>query len=76
PLSIAQLAISLYAADKGYLDDLPVPQILPFEHALHQFMQANHGDLMQKIVDTGDWNADIEGTFKSALDEFKKTGSW
>jgi F-type H+-transporting ATPase subunit alpha len=76
PLSIAQLAISLYAADKGYLDDLPVPQILPFEHALHQFMQANHGDLMKKIVDTGDWNADIEGTFKSALDEFKKTGSW
>jgi len=76
PLSIAQLAISLYAADKGYLDDLPVAQILPFEHALHQFMQANHGDLMKKIVETGDWNADIEGTFKSALDEFKKTGSW
>ena len=39
-------------------------------------MQANYGDLMKKIVDTGDWNADIEGTFKSALDEFKKTGSW
>ncbi|HKT40953.1 MAG TPA: F0F1 ATP synthase subunit alpha [Rhodanobacteraceae bacterium] len=76
PLTIAQMAVSLYAADSGYLDDLPIPQILPFEHALHQFMQANHGDLMKKIVDTGDWNADIEGTFKSALDEFKKTGSW
>jgi F-type H+-transporting ATPase subunit alpha len=76
PLSIAQLAISLYAAEKGYLDDVPLAQILPFEHALHQFMQSNHGDLMKKIVDTGDWNADIEGTFKSALDEFKKTGSW
>ena len=76
PLSIAQLAASLYAAEKGYLDDVPLAQILPFEHALHQFMQSNHGDLMKKIVDTGDWNADIEGTFKSALDEFKKTGSW
>ena len=76
PLSIAQLAISLYAAEKGYLDDLPLDKILPFEHALHQFMQANHGDLMKKIVDTGDWNDDIESTFKSALDEFKKTGSW
>jgi F-type H+-transporting ATPase subunit alpha len=31
---------------------------------------------MKKIVDSGDWNADIEGTFKAALDEFKKTGSW
>jgi len=76
PLSIAQLAVSLYAAEKGYLDDVPLAQILPFEHALHQFMQSNHGDLMKKIVDSGDWNADIEGTFKSALDEFKKTGSW
>jgi F-type H+-transporting ATPase subunit alpha len=76
PLSIAQLAVSLYAAEKGYLDDVPLAQILPFEHALHQFMQSNHGDLMKKIVETGDWNADIEGAFKSALDEFKKTGSW
>ena len=76
PLTIAQLAISLYAAEKGYLDDLPIAQILPFEHALHQYMQANHGELMSKIVETGDWNADIEGTFKSALDDFKKTGSW
>jgi F-type H+-transporting ATPase subunit alpha len=76
PLTIAQLAVSLYAAEKGYLDDLPIDKILPFEHALHQYMEANHGDLMKKIVESGDWNADIEGTFKSALDEFKKTGSW
>jgi F-type H+-transporting ATPase subunit alpha len=76
PLSIAQLAISLYAAENGYLDDLAMDKILPFEQALHQFMDANHGDLMHKIIDTGDWNDEIQATFKSALDEFKKTGSW
>ncbi|MGH8191301.1 MAG: F0F1 ATP synthase subunit alpha [Rhodanobacteraceae bacterium] len=76
PLTIAQLAVSLYAAEKGYLDDLPIDKILPFEHALHQFMDANQGDLMNKIVETGDWNPEIEGAFKTALDEFKKTGSW
>jgi F-type H+/Na+-transporting ATPase subunit alpha len=76
PLTIAQMAISLYAAEKGYLDDLPIAQILSFEHALHQFMDANHGALMNKIVETGDWNDEIEGTFRKALDEFKKTGSW
>jgi F-type H+-transporting ATPase subunit alpha len=31
---------------------------------------------MKKIVATGDWNNDIEATFKSGLDEYKKTGSW
>jgi F-type H+-transporting ATPase subunit alpha len=76
PLSIAEMAISLYAVDKDYMDDVPLDKILAFEHALHQFMAANHGELMQKIVATGDWNADIEGQFKTALEAFKKTGSW
>jgi F-type H+-transporting ATPase subunit alpha len=31
---------------------------------------------MDKIVKTGDWNDEIEGTFKKGLEEFKKTGSW
>ena len=32
--------------------------------------------LMKKIVATGDWNNEIEATFKASLDEYKKTGSW
>ncbi|MCK9538927.1 F0F1 ATP synthase subunit alpha [Dokdonella sp.] len=76
PMSIAELALSLYAAEKGYLDDLEVAKILPFEAALHTHFHSNYGDLMKKIVQTGDWNADIEAKFKQGLDEFKKTGSW
>jgi len=76
PLSIAEMAVSLYAAEKGYLDDLKIAEILPFERALHQFMTQNQGELMQKIVATGDWNDAIEAAFKQALEEFKKTGSW
>jgi F-type H+-transporting ATPase subunit alpha len=76
PLSIAELGVSVYAAEKGYLDDLPVNKVLPFEKALHAFMHQNHGELMKKIAISGDWNNDIEATFKSAMDEFKKTGSW
>jgi F-type H+-transporting ATPase subunit alpha len=76
PLSIAELALSVYAAEKGYLDDLPVNKVLPFEKGLHAFMHQNHEELMKKIVATGDWNGEIEGVFKASLDEFKKTGSW
>lgn len=43
---------------------------------LHAFMHSNHGALMQDIVKTGNWDDKIEATFKAALDEFKKTGSW
>ncbi len=76
PLSVADMAVSLYAANEGHLDDLKVIEVLPFEHALHQFMRQNHGALMQSIDASGDWNQDIEGTFRQALAEFKKTGSW
>src|SRR5471032_644744 len=76
PLSIAELALSVYAAEKGYLDDLPVNKVLPFEKGPHAFMHQNHEELMTKIVATGDWNNDIEATFKASLDEYKKTGSW
>ena len=76
PMSIAELAISIYAAEQGYLDDLPVEKVLPFEAGLHAFMHQNHAELMQTIVATGRWDKDIEGAFKSALDEYKKTGSW
>jgi F-type H+-transporting ATPase subunit alpha len=76
PLSIAELALSVYAAEKGFLDDLPLNKVLPFEAALHAHFHSNYADLLKKIVETGDWNNDIEGQFKKGLEEFKKTGSW
>src|SRR5688572_10294563 len=76
PLSIADMALSLYAVEKGYLDELPVAQILPFERGLHAHFAANHKAMLDKIVETGDWNDEIEGTFKRGIEEFKKTGSW
>ncbi len=76
PMSIAELAVSIYAAEQGYLDDLPVDKVLPFEAGLQAFMHQNHAQLMQTIVASGQWDKEIEATFKSALDEYKKTGSW
>ncbi|MBC7990890.1 MAG: F0F1 ATP synthase subunit alpha [Luteimonas sp.] len=76
PMSIAELAISVYAAEKGYLDDVPLAKILSYESGLHAFMHSNHAALMQDIVKTGNWDDKIEAVFKAALDEFKKTGSW
>src|SRR5699024_9575834 len=76
PLSIAEMAISIYAAEEGYLDDLPVDKVLAFESALHAFMHQNHDDLMKSIVETGKWDDDTKATFKSSLEEITKTGSW
>ena len=76
PMSIAQMALSIYAANEGYLDDVPLAQILAFEAGLHAHMANNYGELEKNIVATGAWDKDIEAKFKQIVSEFKTTGSW
>jgi F-type H+-transporting ATPase subunit alpha len=68
------MAISLYAANEGFMDDVDVPRILAFETAMHQVMHQKHADLVAKIETTKDLDKDAEAQLKAALVEFKK--SW
>src|ERR687892_326394 len=54
PMSMAEMAVSLYAVDQGYLDDVALDQINPFETALLSFMNVEKADLMRQINETGD----------------------
>ena len=76
PQSIAEMGLVLYAADKGFLNDVDVAKVGDFESALLSYVHAEHGDLMNSIVESGDYNEEIEETFKSAIEKFKTTQSW
>jgi F-type H+-transporting ATPase subunit alpha len=76
PMSVAQMGVSIYAANNGYLKDIELNKVLDFEAALLSFMNSEHADLMNQINETGDWNDEIEAQFKAAVDKFKSTGSW
>ncbi len=76
PLNIALMSLSVYAAEKGYLDDIELTSILAFEKGLHAYFGQNHGALIDQVIESGDWNGDIEAAFKSGIEDFKKTGSW
>ena len=71
PLSVADIAISLFAADAGYLDDLAVEKVTAFEADLHAYMKKNHAELMAEINESGDYNDEIKAQFIKALDQFK-----
>lgn len=71
PLSVAEMALSMYAADKGYLDDVALNRIADFEHGLLSFMRSNHMDVMDKINQTGDFNDDIANSLKTITETFK-----
>ncbi|AMX03929.1 F0F1 ATP synthase subunit alpha [Microbulbifer thermotolerans] len=76
PLSIAEMAVSVYAADKGYLKDVDVSKVLDFESALLAYMNSEHAELMEKVNSTGDYNDEIDAAFKAAIEKFVATGSW
>jgi F-type H+-transporting ATPase subunit alpha len=74
PLSVAEMAFSLYAANEGFLNDVPVNKVVAYEAAMLADMKSNHGDLMAQINESGDYNDDIATAMESALDNFKANG--
>ena len=76
PMTIAQMALSIYAVNEGYIDDVPMAKVLAFEEGLHAHFANTQGELMDKVTDSGDWNDAIEASFKQGIAEFKASGSW
>jgi F-type H+-transporting ATPase subunit alpha len=76
PLSVAEMAVSLFAAEYGYLDDVALEKIRDFETALHSYMKGNKPDLMKAINAKPEMSDDVDKAFRAALDEFKKTHTW
>ena len=73
PMSVAQQSLSIFAADRGYMDDVEVEKIGSFEDALHGYFTSEKADLEKSINETGDWNDDIEKQFTEVVEQFKKT---
>ena len=76
PLTIAEMAVSLFAVDRGYVDDVEVGKVVAFEKAMHDFMHSQHQDLLERINSSGDYDDDIEAALQKAVEEFKTKGSW
>ena len=76
PLSIAEMGVSLFAANEGFLEDIDLNKVLDFESALLAYMNSEHGELLSKINETGDYDDEIESSFRDALEKFKSTQTW
>jgi F-type H+-transporting ATPase subunit alpha len=72
PLSVAEMGMSLFAINQGYLDDVEVPKLLAFEAEMHKYVKAQHGALVDKIESTKDLDKDGEAQLAAAIGEFKK----
>ena len=76
PLQIAEMGISIYAANEGYLKEIPLNKVLDFEASLLSFVNSEYADLMTQINESGDWNDELEAKFKEILEKFVSTQTW
>lgn len=76
PMTTGQMAITLYAVNKGYLDDIAVVDVQSFEKGLQAYAKQHYAKLLDKINQTGDFNDEIEKEMKQLLQAYKEKGTW
>jgi F-type H+-transporting ATPase subunit alpha len=73
PMSVAEMAVTLFAINKGSFDGISVIKVLAFESALQAYVKSNHKDLLDAIESSKELSADNEKTLAAAIETFKST---
>ena len=71
PMSVEKQVVIIFAASKGYLDDLEINKVALFEVGLFEYLDANSRDLLDEIVKKGKITDELEQKLNSAIDNFK-----
>jgi F-type H+-transporting ATPase subunit alpha len=76
PMSVAEMGVSLFAANEGFLQDVPVNRVLDFERGLIAYMHQNHGEFMRTVTETGAYNDQVVAEMRGAIQAYKATVSF
>lgn len=69
PLSVAAQVASMYAANSGLIDDIPLEKIISWDKEWINFLEKSKPNLFKSI--NNDWNDEIEKELGEAISEFK-----
>ena len=73
PLPVSLMGATLFAVNKGFMDDLEIKKVLPFEHGLHQFLKSSYAPLLDKIEKAKALDKEAEAELTAAVTAFKKS---
>ena len=76
PMNVAEMAVTLFAANRGYLDDVDVKRALAFEAALQSFLKGKYAAILDKIQSSGDLDGETEKQLAAAIDDFKASAAY
>ena len=71
PLRVEKQVAIIYAANKGYLEDLPVSKCRHFERELYSYLDDRHPGVLSDIREKRVLDDKLEARLKIALEEFK-----
>jgi F-type H+-transporting ATPase subunit alpha len=72
PMRVGLQTVSIYAGTKGFLDNLAVEAVRPFEAALHQYAQDNYAEMIDKLETAPKFDEALESQLRKAITEFKE----
>jgi F-type H+-transporting ATPase subunit alpha len=73
PMSVAEMALTLYAANNGFFDKVPRAKVVETEAALQSFGRTNYGPLLKTILDKPDLSKEVDAQLKKLCEEFFAT---
>ncbi|MEW5788782.1 MAG: F0F1 ATP synthase subunit alpha [Pseudomonadota bacterium] len=76
PMTVAEMAVTLFAVNRGYMDDVEVKRALAFEASLQSFLKGKYAAMLEKIQSTGDLDAETEKQLSAAIDDFKASAAY
>ena len=76
PLSVAEMALTLFAVNEGFIDEVPVNKIVAFEEGLHAFARGNYKAVLDAINAKPEYSDTNVAEMKKVIEAFKKTGTY
>ena len=76
PMSVAEMALSIYAVNNGYMDKVDLKKVVAFEAALQGFAQSNYGSMLEDINRNPKFSKENEAALKKCIEDFVATGTY
>jgi F-type H+/Na+-transporting ATPase subunit alpha len=76
PLQVWEMALTLFAANNGYFDDVDIKKVLAAERSMRDYIKGKYGELVARIEDKKDLSKDDEALLHEAIKDWKKNGTY
>ena len=76
PLQVWEMALTLFAVNGGYFDDIDVKKALAAERSMRDYIKNKYADLVQRVEDTKDLSKEDEEKLQAAMKDWKNTATY